>query len=402
MTENPSPHDETDPLLPHDPEVAHDADDAAYDPPIGGARRKRRRFSGCLVPLLALAIVLALVVFGVTKGASWLKDQFASAPDYAGPGSGKVLLQVKSGDSSTVLCREMKAKGVVASVDACISAANGNPDAGKIQVGFYPLKKKMKASDAIDILVDPSNIRTDTITIPEGLRVVDTVKILASKTKYDVSDFQKVLKNPSALGLPDYADGNPEGYLFPATYPFGPDETPEEMLKAMVDRWRQAADDAGLESAAADLGYTPGELMTVASLVEAEGRGDDMPKIARVIYNRVENPDNGETNGRLQIDATVNYALHRKGTVAVTTDETQNTDSPYNTYTNQGLPPGPIEAPGDEAIAAAAHPADGNWLYYVTVNLKTGLTKFTDSYDQFLQFKQEYQNYCDTESAGAC
>ena len=142
--------------------------------------------------------------------------------------------------------------------------------------------------------------------------------------------------------------------------------------------------------------------MTVASLVEAEGRGDDMPKIARVIYNRVENPDNGETNGRLQIDATVNYALHRKGTVAVTTDETQNTDSPYNTYTNQGLPPGPIEAPGDEAIAAAAHPADGNWLYYVTVNLKTGLTKFTDSYDQFLQFKQEYQNYCDTESAGAC
>jgi UPF0755 protein len=392
MTENPGAEPRE-----HDDEA--DPDDPAYDPPLGGARRKRRPISGCLLPLLVLALILGAVVFGVTKGASWLKDQFAAAPDYPGPGTGKVLLEVKPGDSSTVLCREMKKQKVVASVDACIAAANGNPDAGKIQVGFYQLKEKMKAEDAIAILVDPSNIRTDTVTIPEGLRVVDIVQILAAKTKYDASDFQKVLKDPSGLGLPDYADGNPEGYLFPATYPFGPTEKPEQMLKDMVDRWRQAAEDADLEGAAAKLGYTPAELMTVASLVEAEGRGDDMPKIARVIYNRIENPDNGETNGLLQIDATVNYALHRKGTVSVTTDETQNTDSPYNTYLHTGLPPGPIEAPGDEAIAAAAHPADGPWLYYVTVNLKTGLTKFTDNYDEFLTYKNELKSYCETSDA---
>jgi len=385
MTENPS----TDP---HDEHEEH-------DPPLGGARRKRRPISGCLLPLLVLALILGAVVFGVTKGASWLKDQFASAPDYPGPGSGKVLLEVKSGDSSTILCREMKDQKVVASVDACITAATGNPDSDKIQVGFYQLKQKMKAEDAIAILVDPKNIRTDTVTIPEGLRVTDIVKILAAKTKYGASDFEKVLKDPSGLGLPDYANNNAEGYLFPATYPFGPNETPEDMLKDMVDRWQQAASDANLEQAASDLGYTPGELMTVASLVEAEGRGDDMPKIARVIYNRIENPDNGETNGLLQIDATVNYALHRKGTVAVTTDETQNTSSPYNTYLNKGLPPGPIEAPGDQAIAAAAHPADGNWLYYVTVNLKTGLTKFTDSYNEFLTYKNELKSYCETSDA---
>src|SRR5690349_17068868 len=389
MTENPStdPHDE------------HEAEDPAYDPPLGGARRKRRPISGCLLPLLVLVLILGAVVFGVTKGAAWLKDQFASAPDYPGPGTGKVLLEVKSGDSSTILCREMKDQKIVASVDACISAANGNPDADSIQVGFYQLKKEMAAADAIAVLSDPKNIQTDTVTIPEGLRVTDIVKILASKTKYDASDFEKVLKDPSALGLPDYANNNAEGYLFPATYPFGPNETPEDMLKDMVDRWQQAADDANLEQAASDLGYTPAELMTVASLVEAEGRGDDMPKIARVIYNRVENPDNGETNGLLQIDATVNYALDRKGTVAVTTDETQNTDSPYNTYTNTGLPPGPIEAPGDQAIAAAAHPADGNWLYYVTVNLKTGLTKFTDNYNEFLTYKNELKSYCETSDA---
>ena len=380
---------------PHDEHEEHEE----HEPLLGGARRKRRPISGCLLPVLVLALILGAVVFGVTKGASWLKDQFASAPDYPGPGSGKVLLEVRPGDSSTILCREMKQQKVVASVDACITAATGNPDSAKIQVGFYQLKEKMAAEDAIAILVDPKNIRTDTITIPEGLRVTDIVKILASKTKYDASDFEKVLKDPSGLGLPNYANNNAEGYLFPATYPFGPTESPEDMLKDMVDRWQQAADDANLEQAASDLGYTPAELMTVASLVEAEGRGDDMPKIARVIYNRVENPDNGETNGLLQIDATVNYALHRKGTVAVTTDETQNTDSPYNTYLNKGLPPGPIEAPGDEAIAAAAHPADGNWLYYVTVNLKTGLTKFTDNYDEFLTYKNELQSYCETSDA---
>ena len=205
----------------------------------------------------------------------------------------------------------------------------------------------MAAADVVEILVDPSNIVKATVTIPEGLRVEETVAILAKKTDFSKADFNKVLDEPGKLGLPDYANGNPEGYLFPATYDFGPDATPESMLKAMVTRWRQAADDADLEDAAADLGYTPQELMTVASLVQAEGRGDDMPKIARVIYNRLENPDNGITNGLLQIDATVNYALDRAGVARLTQDEIDSVaDSPYNTYTQPGLPPGPIESPG--------------------------------------------------------
>jgi UPF0755 protein len=172
------------------------------------------------------------------------------------------------------------------------------------------------------------------------------------------------------------------------------------MLKDMVDRWRQAADQDGLVAGAAAQGKTPAELMTIASLVQAEGRGSDMPKIARVIYNRLDGPgDQGGTNGLLQIDATVNYALDRKGVVAVTTDETQNTQSPYNTYIHPGLPPGPINSPGDEAIKAAAHPADGPWYYYVTVNLRTGETKFATTYQQFLQYRAEFQQYCDTSDA---
>ena len=374
-------------------------DDETY-PPVGGARRKRRRgLPGCLAVLVALAVIGGIGYFAVTKGIEVLRDKFASAPDYPGPGTGKVLFEVKSGDLSGDICRGMKAKGVVQSVDACIAAANADPKSKGIQVGFYRLKKEMASADAISVLTDPSNILSDAVTIPEGLRVVDIVKLLDQGTKYSAADFNKVLDDPSKLGLPEYADGNPEGYLFPATYGIGPDDSPADILKMMVDRWKEAADHADLEGAAADLGYTPEELMTVASLVQAEGRGGDMPKIARVIYNRIENPDNGQTSGLLQIDATVNYALHRKGVVAVTTDETQNTDSPYNTYLNPGLPPGPIAAPGDDAIEAAAHPAEGDWLYYITVNLRTGETKFTDSYDEFLQFKQEYQQYCTTSDA---
>ncbi len=177
------------------------------------------------------------------------------------------------------------------------------------------------------------------------------------------------------------------------------------MLKQMVDRWRQSVGDNDVESIAASLGCeegkttgcTPEQVMTVASLVQAEGRGDDMAKIARVIYNRLQNHDEG-TVGKLQIDATVLYALGRDGNSPLTTDEIESTDSPYNTYMYAGLPPGPIGAPGDEAIQAALHPADGDWYYYVTVNLATGETKFAETYDEFLQYKAEYQEYCATQS----
>jgi UPF0755 protein len=128
--------------------------------------------------------------------------------------------------------------------------------------------------------------------------------------------------------------------------------------------------------------------MIIASLVEAEGRGEDMYKISRAIYNRLENPDNGITNGLLQIDASVNYGLDQDLGVGLTTEQLQQ-DTPYNTYTRPGLPPTPIEAPGEMAIDAAANPEDGPWLFWVTVDLESGETKFTDSYDEFLEFDEE-------------
>jgi len=172
---------------------------------------------------------------------------------------------------------------------------------------------------------------------------------------------------------------------------------PPRILKMMVDRWREAADAAGLEEKAAELGKTPGELMIIASLIEAEGRGDDMPKISRVIYNRLDGPgDKGGTNGTLGIDASIAYGLGLSPGSTELTPEQLAEDTPYNTRINAGLPPTPIESPGDDAIAAAANPADGDWYYYVTVDLSTGETKFYEDYDGFLEGRDEYKAYCET------
>ena len=360
----------------------------------GRRRRKRRTMKSCLAVIVALVVVVGGALFLGNTALNAIKDRFAAPEDFAGPGQGKLTFEVHQGDSISAMGRNLKAEGVVASVEAFTAAAGSNV----IQPGFYPLKKEMKASDAVTVLANPDNLIKDTVTIPEGLRVTDIVDTLTENSDFKRAAFEKVLDSPKTLGLPKYAHGDPEGYLFPATYDFGPDATPASMLEDMVDRWKQAADEADLEGAAKELGYTPAELMTVASLVEAEGRGDDMPKIARVIYNRLEGD---ETNGLLQIDATINYAADNDLTAVPTTTDTQ-IDSPYNTYQNPGLPPTPIEAPGDDALQAATHPSDGDWYYYVTVNLKTGETKFAETYDEFLQYKDELRQYCETESAGAC
>jgi len=368
-----------------------------------GERHRERRgrgLPGCLAVLLALVVVVAGLWLGGSKAYHWMKDELAGAPaDYAGPGQGKVTFEVHRGDSATTIGRNLKTAGVVKSVDAFVDAATDDARASRIQVGVYQLKKQMKASEALGVLVNPKNQIATIIAIPEGYRAADIVAALAKKTKIKKARFEKVLDHPKALGLPTYADGKVEGYLFPATYTFGPKATPTDMLKAMVNRWRQAVADNDLKSGATALHYTPQQVMTVASLVQAEGKTpDDMAKIARVIYNRVEHPGTQGQTGRLQIDATVDYALGRPLTVGLTQDERLSAPSDYNTYRRVGLPVGPIGSPGDDAIQAALHPATGDWYYYVTVNLKTGETKFAKTPSEFQKYNNELREYCATQS----
>jgi UPF0755 protein len=378
----------SDPIVPEDGAPRH-----------SGGRRKRR-FSGCL-PILAFVVVAAVLIAAAANYVvrPWFEDLFADPEDYPGPGKGEVVFVVDPGQTPPSMGEELEELGVVASAEAFVDAAEADDGATGIQAGTYVLKKEMKATDALAVLVDPANIAQATVTIPEGLRVVDVIDKLAEDTDFSKKQYQRALADTEALGLPDYAEGNPEGYLFPATYTITPGDTPASILRAMVARWEQAATELDLEAGAEELGYEPHEIMTVASLVQAEGRGRDMSKIARVIYNRVENPGTAGQIGRLQIDATVDYALNRPLTVGLTQEERETTQSPYNTFLNAGLPPGPIGNPGEEAMDAALNPADGDWYYYVTVNLRTGKTKFAESYDEFLRYQGELQAFCDANPA---
>ena len=359
------------------------------------ARRRRRSGFGCLAVLIAFAVLAGGAYFAYDRGISMLRDRLQPPPDYSGAGSGSVVVEVESGDNATDIAATLVEEDVVKSVEAFTDAAMANPESTGIQVGFYEMKKQMSAEAALDVLLDPGNMVQSAVTVPEGYTVEQVVETLAQETDFSKRQFEKVLRRPAAIGLPAYARGNPEGYLFPATYMLPPNATPKSILTMMVDRWRQAAEDADLVAQAKELGYTPAELMVVASLVEAESNRDvDRGKVARVIYNRLETD---ATNGLLQIDAAVNYAHDRDLGVALTLEDLE-IDSPYNTYKNPGLPPTPIEAPGDAAIEAAANPTEGPWVFYVTVNLRTGETKFTESYDEFLEFKNEYKEYCRTQS----
>ena len=346
--------------------------------------------------LIAVVAIMALFAAGLYWGASTAVGRFKGPEDYSGPGAGEVLFQVEEGDTATAIGRGLAEEDVVASAQAFIDAAKADPASSGIQVGYYRLKSQMSARQALDVLVDPVNLVRSTVTLPEGLRVKDVVALLEKKTEFEAEEFREALEDPE-LGLPDWAAGNPEGYLFPATYEVLPEDEPVDILKKMVDRWHLASDETDLESRASALGRTPAEIMVIASLIQAEGRGDDMPKVSRVIWNRLDGPgDKRGTNGLLQVDAAVNYALDQTGTTEITDAQKQSVaDSPYNTYTKVGLPPTPINNPGHEAIDAATHPAKGDWYYYVTVDLATGETKFARDHDEFLKYKSEYKSYCE-------
>jgi UPF0755 protein len=240
----------------------------------------------------------------------------------------------------------------------------------------------MKASLAYAILVNPKNMVQIRVTIPEGWRLSQIVSYLGAKSGIPLSAYAKVLKDPAQLHLPGYANGKPEGYLFPATYDVQPHETALGVLTGMVQRFNQEAANVALPVAAKQAHLTEAQVVIVASLVQAEGgRLSDYPKIARVIYNRLAH------GMPLQLDSTVLYGLNKYGILA--TDKDLTSPSPYNTYKHTGLPPGPIDSPGAAAIQAVLRPAAGPWLYFVTVNPKTGLTRYTSSPAQFQQFREE-------------
>ena len=361
----------------------HPDDELDHEP----SRHPRRAFS-CLAVGLALAVLLGGGYFAYSFGVSALRDRLAPPEDYSGAGSGRVLVQVRSGDAATDIAATLQRRGVVKSREAFTDAARDEPRSVGIQVGFYELRKQMSAERALAVLIRPANRVSDVFTVREGLRVDQIVDVLVDKTDFTRKQFERVLASPKAIGLPSYARGNPEGYLFPATYELSPDSTPRSILTSMVNRYKTAVADLDIVARSRALGYTPHDVMTVASLVQVEGRlAKDLPKIARVIYNRVDD------DMPLQFDTTIAYIFRLEGKLT-TTDEQRASRSPYNTYVRAGLPPTPVSAPGEAAIRAALAPADGPWLFFVATDPSTGETRFATTYAEHQKNVELFQQYC--------
>lgn len=349
----------------------------------GGGRRR----------IVVLAIAAALLAGGlvVAVGVVWpVVQQFMAPTDYEGAGTGSAEVVVSEGDTGSQIGQKLQQAGIVLTAEAFTQALTDNPG-DEIQPGHYSLRKEMAAAEALSMMRNEGRNVTR-VTIREGLWKSEVYTELSRVTGTPVEQYQQVEEqakaDPSILGLPSSAKGALEGYLFPATYDFDPGTDARTQLRQMVSHAMTQLRQLGV----ADQNME--RVMTIASLVEGEARTDeDRPKVARVIENRLAD------NMPLQMDSTVNYAAQRRS--ITTSDQERAASSPYNTYAHPGLPPGPINNPGAESITAAQNPAEGNWLYFVTVNPDTGQTVFTSTLAEHNQQVRVFQQWCQA-NPGKC
>lgn len=358
----------------------------------GGKEKKRRNGCACLVVVL----VFGGGAVGVSYfGYQFYQNRFGAAPDFAGDGTGAtVTVQIPDGAGGYDIGRRLKEVGVVKSVDAFVAAQQQNPDGKKIQAGAYLLKKEMSAASAVKMMLDPKS--QNNVMVTPGQRNIKVYKLIDEKLGLSSGATRKVAeKEYKSLGLPSWANSNSqikdplEGFLYPGTYPAAKGMKPESVLKAMVSRAGTAYSKYDLAAKAKSLDLdNPLELITVASLVQAEGKtDDDFRKMAEVVYNRLK-PDNTETNRKLQFDSTFNY-LKNESNIHIGESEINSNKDPYNTYTNVGLPPGPIGNPGEDALKAAMNPTSDGWIYFVATDGKN-VTEFARTLAEFNQLKEKF------------
>lgn len=350
-------------------------------------RQRRRRRSSRAAIMFALAFLVAVVGGGGLIGYVALHGVMVP-PDYSGQGSGEVTVQIKDGDSVSAMANELERQKVVKSARAFLKVARSEPKASSIQPGFYQMRLRMSSSAALSRLLDPQAKAGNQITVPEGLRVSQVIKRLSKQTGIPERDFQRVAARPAGLGLPPYAKGKLEGYLFPGRYDLKPNATARELLAMMVARFKKTADDIDLETRASRAKTTPDKVITMASLVQAEsGRPSDMPKISRVIYNRLKR----QPPLFLKFDSTTLYGLNKFGIVA--SNEDIRSPSLYNTYNHPGLPPGAISNPGEHAIEAVFKPEKGDWLFFVATDPGRKITEYATTEAEFAVLKNKLDKY---------
>ncbi len=350
-------------------------------------QRKRRRHW-----LTSLVIVITLVAVGVLgyKAIGIMRDasaQATHAEDYKGEGEGEVTVTIPEGASGADIGDILQSKGVVASGKAFTNAAKNNPKGTTIQPGTYKLKKKMSASSALQALLDPESKGDHTLTVIAGSTKQSVKERLKKVGNFTDEQVEAAYADSAAIGLPAEAGGNVEGWLAPGTYDVAENATPKDLVKKMVSQ--TVTELKELKVPKED--YQ--KVLTKASIVEREVNKEQYyGQVARVIENRLAQTD-GETHGLLQMDSTVQYGLGRDGGIP-SEAENQDASNPYNTYVHQGLPPGPIGNPDEAAIKAVLNPPAGSWLYFVTVNLKTGETLFASTNEEQKANTKKLSDYC--------
>lgn len=382
-------------------------DDIGDVPPPRDTRR--RRIGGWI----ALGIVL-LLVGGIAAGGLYVWNTYEDKirefmgweepKDYEeGMATGEALVTISSGDVPSTISQTLYDAGVTKTPEAFYEMLIDTGRNPTFYPGVYTLQQKMTSEAALAALEDPANKLENSALLREGLSVEQSLPILAESLGIPIEDFQAAVADPTLYGVPVdegvvAAGGQPlEGWLFPAMYTFDPGVTAQDVIARLVGETIARLDAAGVPEADRQ------EILTKASIIQREARYEaDMQKVARVIENRLD-PANQETFGLLQMDSTAQYGYGEMhdGT-ASTSEEAQFDDNPWNTYVVTGLPVGPISNPGETAISAAMNPADGDWLYFVTVNLDTGETVFTSNLADHNRAVAQWQAWCVDNPDSGC
>ncbi|QKJ19484.1 endolytic transglycosylase MltG [Microbacterium hominis] len=376
---------------------ASSTDDIGAPPPPPD--RRRRRIAGWV----ALGVILA-ILGGITAGVWYVwttyEEQIREVmgweepKDYeAGLANGEAFVTIASGDTGSPISQKLYEAGVTKTPEAFYDYLIDNGENPPFVPGVFQLQKQMTSAAALEAILDPANKLENTVQLREGLTVEQSLPLLAEGLEIPLADFEAAVADPSAYGVE--ADSL-EGWLFPATYPFEPGVTAQDVIARLVEQTRTELGNAGVP---AELQQ---EILTEASIIQREVRfEDEMKKVARVIENRLD-PSNQETFGLLQMDSTAQYGAGEVGLTASTSEAAQNDPNPWNTYVHPGLPIGPISNPGFAAIDAAMHPADGPWLYFVTVNMITGETVFTETYNEHLRYVDQMVDWCADNPGSGC
>jgi UPF0755 protein len=326
-------------------------------------------------PAVRVVIALSLVVV-LNIALISLRGSHSKPADYPcnQPGTAEVLIHVKSGESGSSVGRSLARAGVIESSEAYFRLAVGDVRATKVAAGTHRIQKGLCAKQALVQLLDSKRV-VGLISITEGMWVNEVLPQMynADFSRTDVQSAMSKLVKPQGFS-------HLEGLLFPAQYSFDTGTKALQALSAMVVRGELEMRKAGFFKTEND--FTPQQLLTIASLVEAEGGTGDYSKVSQVIRNRLKK------GMPLQFDSTVHYILQSRGKIFLSTKSTA-IASPYNTYRRYGLPPGPINNPGAAAMRAAVSPEPGDWLYFIT--LAPGDTRFTADFSQFNKWKVEYR-----------